>query len=80
MQNSGTPASWSPARRFGVALILVAVVAAALWYLNGDRGSEIAIPPSDRQMPTSGQVLESDRPDLFEEPGFEKPAEEPEDE
>ena len=72
------PAGASTRRLAAVAIAVAAILVAGVWYLTKDPDATAAIPASDRQIPTSGPVLESDRPDLLEERAFEKREEEPE--
>jgi len=58
-------------------LLLILLVVTVGFFLQSDRDAAAGIPPSDRQMPVSGQVLDSDRTDLLEEPGFKSNGEEP---
>ena len=72
--------SHSPHRRLTVLAILL-LLAAGVAMLVSPAEDEVVnkVPTSDRQIPVRGQVLESDRPDLLEEPVFVAPDEEVED-
>lgn len=72
------PSRTDRSRRLAVSiLLLILLVVTVGFFLQSDRDAAAGIPPSDRQMPVSGQVLDSDRTDLLEEPGFKSNGEEP---
>ena len=73
------PAQTGGSKRLGLVIVLAAVgIAAAALYRFSRHEAPVTIPPGDRLLPTSEQILESDRPDLLEEPAFRRTEDEPE--